>query len=249
MTRSATNVVNDVNDKLQRIAGFSTVGRKQQTSRQKTMRLVIADSNGDELIPDLLHDDKNVVIETRFTIESAVGDIPRCEAEVTDVVMMVGLNNIKQSNATISDTLEKYDEMCRIYQSRFPKALIHIGSVAPVNEKYIRFNTELENLAQNRNAAFVSTQPMLEETSFGLRPKPDVIKNKNIHYTRKGVKLIANEIKRSLYGHCLPRSTARPHSASNNNQNTRNLVQNNPSSNVQELRQILSRAMACLPCS
>ena len=258
MTNSATNAVNEVNDRLQRIAGFSTVTRKTQTVKKKTKRLVIADSNGDQLIPDLLHDDKNVVIEKRYTIERAVGDIPRCEAEVTDVVMMVGLNNIKQPNATIHDTVEKYDEMCKIYQSKFPKALIHIGSVAPVNEKCIRLNTELENLAQNRNASFVSSQSMLESTSFGTRPKPDVIKPNNIHYTPKGVKLIANEIKRSLYGHSTPRPTRFAQSnktPSNyngvwqNNQNLRNPAQANASNNVQELRQILSRAMSCLPCS
>ena len=103
-------------------------------------------SNGQHLIPNLLHEDKNVIIEERFTIEDAVGDIPRCNDEVTDVVMVVGFNNIRKPNS-------------RIYQS--PKALFHIGSVSPMNEKCIQFNVELQNLAQNRNASFISTEPML----------------------------------------------------------------------------------------
>ena len=53
---------------------------------------------------------------------------------------------------------------------------------------------ELQNLAQSRDAPFVSTYAMLEETNFGPTPKANVLNG--IHYTTKGVKVLANEIKR-----------------------------------------------------
>ena len=70
-----------------------------------------------------------------------------------------------------------------MYQSRFPKALIHIGSVPPMNEKCIQFNVKLQNLAQNRNASFISAEPMLEQTSSGMRFKPNVLKE-SIQYKK-----------------------------------------------------------------
>ena len=63
----------------------------------------MADSNGQYLDPNLLHEDHNVTIETRFTIEEAVKNIPRSDAAVTDVVFLVGVNNIKKPNASIPD--------------------------------------------------------------------------------------------------------------------------------------------------
>ena len=113
--------------------------------------------------------------------------------------MLVGLNDIRQPNATISETVTKYDNVCKLYQTRFPKAVIHVGSVAPSCEKHIRFNDELEKLAKARNAPFISTQPMLEHTVRGRQAKQNVLNG--FHYTRKSVRLIAKEIKSSLYGH------------------------------------------------
>ena len=270
MIETTQAAVNDVNNRLRRIAGQPEQQQQQQQQRQQQQqherqsprrrkrRIVVADSNGERLIPNLLHEDNNVVIEKRYTIEEAKRNIPTSESEVTDVVMLVGLNNIKKPSATIQETIEKYDEVCKTYQTHFPKALIHIGSVAPSSEKCIRFNTELQNLARARNAPFISAQPMLEETSFGMRPKANMING--LHYTQRGIKLFANEIKRSLYGHgqsqrvqSWPVMQGIQNSDNNNNNNWPPLGNNNcwgspapVTAPVQELRRILSMAMSCL---
>ena len=63
------------------------------------------------------------------------------------------------------------------------------------------FNDELQKLAWQRNAPFISALPILERTPHGIRPKTgSLTKNgTGIHFTKSGIKLFANEIKRSLY--------------------------------------------------
>ena len=246
---AAQSTVNEVTDNLRRIAGQSPDSRlDQQKVRSRTQRVIVADSNGQHLIPDLLHDEKNVVLETRYTIEDAMGNIPKCEAEVTDIVMMVGLNNIRKPSATINQTIEKYDNACKMYQARFPTAKIHVGSVAPASEKCLRFNAELQKLARSRNAPFVSAQPLLEETNFGLQPKANTMRG--IHYTPRGVKLIANEIKRSLYGHNVNQD-CQPNQVNQYNEwyakpRWMNAPQAPNMNHLNDLRQILSMAVSCI---
>ena len=167
----------------------------------KTTRLVIADSNGQHLVPSLLHDDKNVKVVTRYTLEEVVQDIPKCKGNVSDIVMLVGINNIKHPNESIPVNVAKFDDTCGTLHSHYPDAVIHVGSVAPSCEKHVIFNEELEKLAKARNAPFISALPILERTPHGLRPKSGTLTNNGngIHYTKNGVKLFANEIKKSLY--------------------------------------------------
>ena len=118
--------------------------------------IIVGDSNTRHLIPERLHEEKNVVVENRFTLEEAINSTPKTQPDVvTDVVMLVGLNDIKRPASNIPETIEKFDHTCQIYQRHFPKATIHIGSVAPSCEKHIRFNAELESLARIRNAAYI----------------------------------------------------------------------------------------------
>ena len=113
---------------------------------------------------------------------------------------------------------------------------------------------ELQNLAQSRDVPFVSTHAMLGETSFGLRPKANVLNG--IHYSTKGVKLLANEIKRSLYGHNVRfRSQQHPQPYVYNNERVwqgnandgRDPITSNCNGQMQELRHIRSMAMSFLP--
>ena len=165
--------------------------------------IVVADSNGKHLKPNLLHDKKKVIIETRFTWEDAHGTLPKIDypEKVKDIVMLIGVNNIKNAHEQIPDVVKKADVTCRKYQESFPNATIHLGSIAPVDSKCMAYNLNLQELATERGAPFISTEGMFDRSG---NVKPDTLHG--IHYTRRGVCTIAKAIKRSLYN-CPPRLT------------------------------------------
>ena len=165
--------------------------------------IVVADSNGKHLKPNLLHDKKKVIIETRFTWEDAHCSIPKPDhpEKVKDIVMLIGVNNIKNAHEQIPDVVKKADVTCRKYQESFPNATIHLGSIAPVDSKCMAYNLNLQELATERGAPFISTEGMFDRSG---NVKPDTLHG--IHYTRRGVCTIAKAIKRSLYN-CPPRLT------------------------------------------
>ena len=215
--------------------------------------LLIGDSNTKNLVPNLLHEQKKVVIEPRFTLEQAMENIPQIEKpqEVSDIIMLTGVNNVKQQNANIPETIQKLDKVCKKYSDRFPNAKIHIGSIAPSNEKHVQYNNQLRNLATERQVPFISTDTMFDRNSGSLRP--DMVNG--IHYTKKGLATFAKEIKRSLYGNHKPTHQSRnhiSHPVSNtfphNNQRPNHASLNNTglSDPRQEMQKFLSMAISCL---
>ena len=173
----------------------------QNKNQTDEVIIVVADSNGKHLKPNLLHDKKKVIIETRFTWEDAHGTLPKTDypEKVKDIVMLIGLNNIKNAHEQIPDVVKKADVTCRKYQESFPNATIHLGSIAPVDSKCMAYNLNLQELATERGAPFISTEGMFDRSG---NVKPDILHG--IHYTRRGVSTIAKAIKRSLYN-CPPR--------------------------------------------
>ena len=158
--------------------------------------LVIADSNGKFLKPNLLHDKKKVIIETKYTWEETQCSIPLLDhpEKVTDIVMLTGINDVKNSHSNIPDVLKTADVTCRKYQESFPNSIIHLGSIAPADSKCMSYNMHLQELAAERGAPFISTDGMFN-TSGNV--KPDILHG--IHYTRRGVCTIAKAVKKSLY--------------------------------------------------
>ena len=152
----------------------------------------------------MLHGAKHVVIEKRFRLDDAKNRIPKVQGphRVTDVVMLTGINDVKLSNASIQANILKTDETCREYSSKFPRAKIHIGSIAPSNGKHSEYNTQLKRLANERNVPFIAIDQMYDRKSGYLQH--DMVKG--IHYTDAGVKILAKQIKRSLYGNNTQRS-------------------------------------------
>lgn len=227
----------DIQEKLQNIAQSSNPGK----APEKEKVLIIADSNGEHLIPNMLHDEKEVLIEKRYSLDQAMKDLPRLgmPEKVCDVVMLTAVNNIKLPNANIQETVGKVDNACRIYSDAFPNAKIHIGSVAPTNEKHIQFNAHLENLASTRGAQFISTAPMFDRKTGNVRPNM----MNGIHYSKIGVKVLAKEIKRSLY----KRSHTKNKEAHNfsPNMQERN-VMHPPATQTQEMTRFLKMALQCL---
>ena len=109
--------------------------------------------------------------------------------------MMTGINDLISRKREIPETIDNVDSACKKYQHKFPNAIIHLGSVAPINEKCIQYNSYLQDLAAKRQVPFISTEGTFDEQSgkvkFGHLH--------GIHYTQKGIRPLAKQIKRSLY--------------------------------------------------
>ena len=211
--RSNTSSSNNNSSTSSNNRGSSNIGRNSSNVNNETLLsnddgkdivLIIGDSNTDKLVPSMLHGAKHVVIEKRFRLDDAMKRIPKVQGShrVTDVVMLTGINDVKLSNASIQANILKTDETCREYSSKFPRAKIHIGSIAPSNGKHSEYNTQLKRLANERNAPFIAIDQMYDRKSGYL--KHDMVKG--IHYTDAGVKILAKQIKRSLYGNNTQRS-------------------------------------------
>ena len=159
--------------------------------------IVITDSNGKHLNPELLHDTKKVVIERRATWEMARDYIPKPSnpASVTDVVLVPGINNVMREDQQISHILQIADATARMYQNAFPKATIHLGSIAPANEKCLNYNLHLQDLAAHRGAPFITIEDMYDRGNGQLKPNS----LNGIHYTKVGIRPLAKQMKRSLY--------------------------------------------------
>ena len=160
--------------------------------------LVIADSNGQHLDDNRLHDHKEVLIERRYTLEDAeeIPSVPYPE-NVTDVVMLTAVNNINRPNASVPLTVDKFDRVCQLYSRRFPNARIHVGCVAPSNDKHIQLNAGLLQLAIAREAPAISTEAMYDQKSG--KPRQNLYKPDRIHFTQAGIGVLAKQIKKSLY--------------------------------------------------
>ena len=166
-------------------------------NRAEEVIIVVTDSNGKHLNPELLHDTKKVVLERRATWEMARDYMPKplYPASVTDVVLITGINNVMNENQHISDILQTADATARMYQNAFPNATIHLGSIAPANEKCLNYNFHLQDLATRRKAPFITIEEMYDRGNGQL--KSNVLNG--IHYTKVGIRPLAKQMKRSLY--------------------------------------------------
>ena len=129
--------------------------------------MVVADANGKLLDPALLHDSKKVVIEKRESWDAALNQIPRTSNPeiVTDIVFVTGMKDVMKQDQQLPDILNTADLTGKAYQRAFPNATIHLGSIAPVNERCINYNSHLQELARKRETPFISTEGLFYERS------------------------------------------------------------------------------------
>ena len=157
----------------------------------------------------MLHHEKQVVIETKSTLDKAINDVQSIPdpGNVSNVVILSGLNNLRPDNVPVTYVVHKMQDACRAYNRKFPNATIHMGSVAPANEKCIDYNQQLKAISDERQIPLVSVDPMFDRNANArnLRPnicnlRPNMIKMNDVHYARAGVATLAKEIKRNIYG-------------------------------------------------
>ena len=159
--------------------------------------MIVADANGKLLDPALLHDSKKVVIEKRDSWEAALNQIPRTSNPeiVTDIVFVTGMKEVMMQSQQLPDILNTADTTGKSYQRAFPNATIHLGSIAPVNERCINYNSHLQELAKQRETPFISTEGLFYERS-------GMVKEGTLnggYFTKLGIRIFAKQMKRSLY--------------------------------------------------
>ena len=71
--------------------------------------LIIGDSNTRHLDPKMLHHEKQVVIETKSTLDKAISEIQSIPdpGNVSNVVIMSGLNDLRSEKVQVSDVVHK----------------------------------------------------------------------------------------------------------------------------------------------
>ena len=197
--------VKTVHQVVENKTGVQEKTAKSSENKKNEIVLIIHDSNGKGLLPDMLHATKRVKMETRYTIEDTKNNIPIYSNpnDVTDVVFLTGLNDSRQEKNTIQAIVQNQSRALSLYQRKFQKTNFHIGSVAPVALKQENLNKEFEKLAANNRASFIGTEGMIDHKTGKLRNNM----LDGIHFTNIAVKVYAKEIKRSLYGHVTRRNT------------------------------------------
>ena len=184
--------------------------------------IIIHDSNANGLEPEKLHHEKKVLKRRRFTLDQAKKDIPKVKnpSGVKDVVFMTGLNDSRQENESVQVTLQKQKETCQKYSRAFPNANLHIAAVAPISQKQVNLNTKLREFASKEKHSFIDNQGIFDRDTKKIRPNM----LQGIHYTDHALRIVAKEVKRSLYKE---KNTASM-STRNISNNTRNPLQTSP---------------------
>ena len=108
---------------------------------------------------------------------------------------MTGLNDSRQENESIQDTLQKQKETCQKYARAFPNAKLHIAAVAPISQKQIHLNTKLREFASKEKHLFIDNQGVFDRDTKKIRQNM----LQGIHYTDHALRIVAKEVKRSLY--------------------------------------------------
>ena len=171
--------------------------------------LFVSDSNGYDIDAQQLKPESKVKKEIRYNLGSAKNVVPKLTKPelVKDVVFQVGLNDFRElkkmpQTENIQETMQtKTLEMQKRYRQAFPNARQHVIALPPMDENHIEVNATLQRLCKFTGSNFVSTKPFLDRHTNKLRGKTMCWKEGRLdfHYNSVGTKILAKEIKKSLY--------------------------------------------------
>ena len=83
------------------------------------------------------------------------------------------------------------------YYKKFPNARQHICAIPPTSQINHEVNKELGNLAQATGVNFISTKNLCDPMTKSILPS--LIQADKLHYTHEGIKMVARQIKRSIW--------------------------------------------------
>ena len=132
----------------------------------------------------------------RYTIKEATESIPQIEdpTQIKDIVFQVGLNDFRKAHSA-QEIQENYLDMQLKYHTHFPNARQHITALPPLANGHIEVNRVLQKLSKYTGSNFVSTKNFRDSMSGKIRAN---VMN-GIHFNTLGVKILAKEMKKSLY--------------------------------------------------
>ena len=156
----------------------------------------MTDSNGANINPQQLKPGAQITKITRYTITEATTNIPKIHKpeEIRDIVFKVGLNDLRKGSSP-KQIQEGTLDMQIKYQEKFQNARQHIMALPPLDNEHTQVNTALQKLSKHTESNFISTKPFQDRITGKLRANT----MKGFHYNDLGVKLIAKEMKKSLF--------------------------------------------------
>ena len=163
---------------------------------KKERILIVSDSNGDLLNLHQLKPGSLVTKATRYYIKDATEQVPKMTNpdEVKDIVFQVGLNDLGHGHSPKS-IQEKTLNMQIKYTEHFPNARQHITALPPLAKLHNETNQLLQKLSLQTRSNFISTKVMRDKSSG--RPRANIFEG--FHYNDYGIKILAKEMKKSLY--------------------------------------------------
>ena len=178
-------------DKLEAIEKTVNEGRRTDEV------IVINDSNGKYLKPELLHHEKKVTMEEIFTLAEIPEKIPeRDEPElVKDIVFNTALNDIRDHRTSVETVVKRQKEACHLLHHRFKNARFHIVATPPLTQRQRDLNRQMEDYATSAGISYVSNDAIVDQATGDIK----LGMMKGIHYTPLGTKMVATQLKRSLY--------------------------------------------------
>ena len=117
-------------------------------------------------------------------------------SRVTDVIFQVGLNDTRDGFST-QRTRDNIMETQIRYHRAFPNARQHLMELPPICDPQIEMNALIRKLAIHTGSNLVSTKQFRDRTTGHLRL--NTMANDGFHYNEVGVKILAKEIKKSLF--------------------------------------------------
>ena len=143
-----------------------------------------------------LKHDSTVQMKTHYTTKEAIENIPKLNnpESVTDVLFQVGLNDFRRGYK--AKEIQENTLMMQIaYHKAFPNARQHLTALPPLANGHKSVSTLLQRLSTHTESNFVSTKVFTDGASGKLRAKT----MDGIHYSDFGIRLLAKEMKKSLY--------------------------------------------------
>jgi hypothetical protein len=222
--------------------------------------IVLHDSNGKNIRGAELFRAKNVIMEQRNTAKQALNQVPQIPnpMQVSDVVIMTGLNDSKSINEKIETTVQTELDLITKYCKVFKNARFHLTCVPPSTTKQELLNTQLEQLAKRLQISFISSKPFYDRESAVVR-HGILHQNDKYHYDDLGTRTLAKQIKLSLHSravttiHTQHIHTQHQQENAPNNRNTIQhqhippLMERQPTTEINRTSQSASNSITSLP--
>ena len=149
--------------------------------------------------PNKLKPGTSGIAAKRNTLEEATEKTGKIDNkdEISEVVVLVGTDNLV-NNDTAEQLYDKAQKLVCTLKERYPNARMHLTATLPLdNTQHHETNQALHRLCKHTGSNFITTKPFLDKTTKKIRS--NTLNNKGNSLNEWGVRIIAKEIKKSLF--------------------------------------------------